>query len=130
MERFESPRQMMGYLGLVPSEKSSGEVRKPAGITRAGNGRVRHLLIEASWHQRHRTVPSQKLRERRKDQPNWAVAIAEKADKRLYRKYHRLIHKKKSANVVVTAVAREFVGFIWDMLHTRIELIPDETMPA
>ena len=125
-ERFESASRLMGYLGLTPSEDSSGDRQKKGSITKVGNSRVRKALIESSWHQRHKPVASQALSKRRKGQEQWVIDIAKKCHKRLYQRYWYLINKGKSPNKVVTAIAREFVGFIWDVLHTSIEIAHDE----
>ncbi len=117
LDRFASPRKLMGYLGLTPSEDSSGPTVRRGPITKAGNRRVRRLLIEAGWHQRHRGTASKALKARRKGQPAWVVAIAEKAQERLHRRYWRLSARGKPANQVVTAVARELAGFVWALLQ-------------
>src|SRR5678815_4301398 len=82
--RFRSARSLMAYLGLVPSEYSSGERRVQGSITRAGNNHVRRLLVEAAWHHRHRPVLSQPLRRRREGQPAHIIAIADRAQERLH----------------------------------------------
>ena len=112
--RFESPRQLMSYLGLTPSEHSSAGDPKRGGITKAGNSRVRRLLIETSWHYRHRPSVGVKLKKRRDGQPVHVIAIADRAQQRLYRRYHRLtLASCKPPTKAVAAVARELVGFIW-----------------
>ena len=112
--RFESPRQLMSYLGLTPSEHSSAGEPKRGRITKAGNSRVRRLLIEASWHYRHRPAVGAKLKRRREGQPPHVIAIADKAQQRLHRRYHRLtLGSCKPPTKAVTAVARELVGFVW-----------------
>jgi transposase len=116
-ERFASPRQLMSYLGLTPSEASSGAIVRKGPITKAGNRRVRRMLIESSWHAPRRATGSKVLRARRKGQPAWAVAIAERAQERLHRRYWRLSGQGKPSNKVVTAVARELVGFVWALLQ-------------
>ena len=111
----------MGYLGLTASEHSTGGKPKRGGITKAGNGRLRKLLTEISWTCTRSANTSQGIRKRREGQPAWAVDLAEKAQRRLYRRYHRLVHAGKHKNVAIIAVAREFVGFIWAMLtHHRL----------
>lgn len=125
-ERFDHPRQLMSYLGLTPSESSSGEKQKRGSITKAGNKRVRRLLVESAWHQRHIPTVSKVLRKRREGQPQWVIDIADKAQRRLYRRYWYLIHNGKPHCKAVTAVARELSGFIWAVLHTRIEIDQDE----
>jgi len=115
--RFDSPRKLMAYLGLVPSEASSGEKRRPGAITKTGNGRVRRLLIESAWHYRHRASVSKELKHRRDGQPLWAIDVADRAMARLYKRYHRLIERGKVPSKAVVAVARELAGFLWSLLH-------------
>jgi len=118
-QRFGSPRQLMSYLGLTPSEDSSGLTRRQGGITKAGNGRVRRVLLEISWHQAKPPVISKALRQRRADQPGWAIALADEALVRLHRRYWRLVQHGKLPTKAATAVAREMAGFIWAMLCLR-----------
>jgi len=114
--RFESPRGLMAFVGLVPSEYSSGEREKRGGITKTGNSHARRLLIEAAWHYRHR--PGMRtLKLRRRGQPARVVAIADKAMTRLHRRFHRLEEKGKPRPKVAVAIARELVGFIWAALR-------------
>ena len=115
--RFDSPRKLMLYLGLVPSEYSSGEASKRGGITKTGNKRVRQLLVESAWHSRHRVGVSEELKARRKGQPPWAITIADKAMARLHKRYWSLIERGKMKHKVVVAIAREFAGFIWAALR-------------
>jgi transposase len=117
--RFQSPRDLMAYLGLVPSEQSTGERRRRGAITKAGNGHVRRVLIEAAWHYRHRPSVGVKLRQRRHGQAPRVIAIADRAQQRLCRRYHRLTERGKPPNKVVVAVARELVGFIWAQAKRR-----------
>jgi transposase len=111
--RFESPRHLMSYLGLTPSEDSSGDKQKKGSITKTGNKRVRRLLNEASWHYRHRYVPSKVLKQRRKGQPQWAVEIADAAGRRLSKRHRHLVNNRKMPCKANIAVARELAGFIW-----------------
>jgi transposase len=114
--RFESARGLMAFVGLVPSEHSSGEREKRGGITKAGNSHARRLLIEAAWHYRHR--PGMRtLKLRRRGQPARVVAIADKAMTRLHRRFHRLVEKGKPTPKVAVAIARELVGFVWAALR-------------
>lgn len=114
--RFESARGPMSFVGLVPSEHSSGECEKRGGITKAGNSHARRLLIEAAWHYRHR--PGMRtLALRRRGQPARVIAIADKAMSRLHRRFHRLVAKGKPTPKVAVAIARELVGFIWAALR-------------
>ncbi len=113
LTRFESPRQLMAYLGLVPSEQSSGAKRRRGGITKTGNGHVRRVLIESSWSYR---FPARKTAEiqRRAEKSSEAVqTIAWKAQKRLCMRYRYLVRRGKLRVQVTTAVARELSGFIW-----------------
>jgi transposase len=114
--RFDSPRGLMAFLGLVPSEHSSGDKDRRGGITNAGNRHARRLLIEASWHYRHLPNTST-LKKRRHGQPAEVVTIADKAMQRLYRRFKRMSEKGKPTPKIVVAVARELVGFIWAALH-------------
>ena len=116
--RFASARRLMAYLGLVPSEQSSGERQRRGPITKTGNGHARRLLVEASWHQRHAPRVGHALRTRRQGQPGWAIAIADCAQRRLHRRYRRLLERGKPSNKAVTAVARELAGFLWAALVT------------
>ena len=115
--RFLNPRELMSFLGLTPSEYSSAESRRPGSITKCGNAHVRRVLIEAAWHYQLRPSVGQKLRRRRAGQPQRVISIADKAQKRLHDRYWRLTMKGKPKNKAVTAVARELVGFIWDVLN-------------
>ena len=113
MSRFESPRQLMAHLGLVPSEHSSGSSQKRGGITKTGNGHARRVLTESSWSYRlpaRKTAHLQRKAEKTSDQ---VQAIAWKAQKRLCKRYWYLIHKGKLPVQACTAVARELLGFIW-----------------
>jgi transposase len=120
--RFESPRHLMSYLGLTPSEDSSGEKQNKGAITKTGNKRVRRLLTEVSWHYRHRYVPSKVLKKRRAGQPQWAVEIADAAGRRLSSRHRYLVNRGKMPCKANIAVARELAGFIWFMVtqyHAR-----------
>lgn len=114
--RFESPRHLMSYLGLTPSEDSSGDKQKKGSITKTGNKRVRRLLNETSWHYRHRYAPSKALKRRRKGQPQWAVEIADAAGRRLTKRHRYLLNNGKMPCKANIAVARELSGFIWFMV--------------
>ena len=114
--RFMKADEFMAFLGLIPSEESSGEKRKQGGITKAGNIHLRKLLIEASWHYRRYKVVSKRLAVRRRGQPAGIISYANKAGKRLSKKYSRLMFNGKRSQVAVTAVARELAGFVWGMM--------------
>jgi transposase len=122
--RFASPRQLMAYLGLVPSEQSSGQTRRQGGITKAGNGAARRMLIEAAWSYRHPARVSRELLLRQEGLPRPIREIAWKAQLRLCRRYRRLTHTGKQANVVTTAIARELAGFIWAVAR-EVEIAGD-----
>ena len=114
--RFSSLRALMAYLGVTPSEHSSGESRRTGGITKTGNRRVRRLLTESGWHYRHPPRVSKALRARRANQPAWAIDLADRAALRLYRRYKHLTERGKPLPQAVMAVVRELAGFIWAML--------------
>ncbi len=120
--RFASAEQFMAFLGLVPSEHSSGSRRRQGGITKTGNNHIRRLLVESSWHHRYQRPPSKALRRRREGQSEEVVVYADRAMRRLAKKFHRLVGRGKSSQVAVTAVARELAGFVWGLMVDRVEL--------
>jgi transposase len=111
--RFDSPRQLMSYAGIVPSEHSSGGSTKRGGITKTGNAFLRRSLAESAWSHRFRCAPTGQVQTRRRDVSAAIVAIAERADKRLNARYRRLIAAGKPSQKAITAVARELLGFMW-----------------
>ena len=111
--RFANPRQLMAYLGLVPSEHSSGSSIRRGGITKAGNALARRVLIEGAWTYRMPARVSRKLHDRLEPLPAAIRDIAWKAQIRLCARYRRLAAAGKPKVVVTTAIAREMVGFIW-----------------
>ena len=113
LSRFTNPRQLMAYLGLVPSEHSSGASVKRGGLTKAGNSAARRLLIEAAWGYRFPARVSRELLLRQEEQPKPIREIAWKAQLRLCARYRKLARTGKPANVVTAAIARELAGFIW-----------------
>lgn len=115
--RFSHPRQLMAYLGQVPSENSSGERVRRGGITKAGNGRVRRVLTEAAWTYLAKPGPGLALKQRRDGLPEAVCAIAAKAEKRLAARFRHLLAAGKQRPLAVTAVAREMVGFLWAIAH-------------
>jgi len=115
--RFTTARALMAYLGLVPSEHSSGERHRRGAITKAGNVHVRRLLVEAAWHYRHRPRIGVELRRRRMDQPSAIIAIADRAQQRLHRRFWALTNRGKPSHKAVVAVARELIGFVWAALY-------------
>jgi transposase len=112
-KRLRSPKQLMAYLGLVPSEHSSGGGRRQGGITRTGNRHARWILVEAAWNYRFRPCASKRIHARRQLVATGVRTIAERAEQRLSRRFRRLIDRGKSSQKAVTAVARELVGFVW-----------------
>lgn len=115
LRRFPHPRQLMGYLGLVPSEHSSGPTRQRGGLTKTGNTHVRRILVEAAWNYRFVARIGESLQPRLEGQPQYLVAIAWKAQVRLCARFRRLRARGVQHNKVIAAVARELCGFIWDI---------------
>ena len=113
MTRFDRPRQLGAFVGLNPSEYSSGPNRRQGGITKAGNGHARRALIEAAWAYRHPAKVTPQIRKRLEKLPKPIQDIAWKAQVRLCKRFRRLIARGKHPNVAVTAVARELVAFMW-----------------
>jgi transposase len=114
--RFASPRGLMAFLGLVPSEHSSGTTKHQGGITKAGNSHVRRVLVEAAWNYRYRPGTAT-LRKRRQGQSPRVIAIADRAMVRLHRRFTRMTTARKPTPKIAVAVARELVGFIWAALY-------------
>jgi transposase len=115
--RFQSPRALMAYLGLVPGENSSGEKQRRGRITRTGNTLVRRLLVETAWHYQHRPGVGIALARRRTGQPGRVIAIADKAQQRLCRRFRKLAAEHKPAPKIAVAIARELAGFLWAALQ-------------
>ncbi|MGH9313450.1 MAG: IS110 family transposase [Vicinamibacterales bacterium] len=113
LTRFDSPRQLAAFVGLIPSEYSSGSSRRQGGITKAGNGRARRALIEAAWAYRHPAKVSQHIQTRIDALPKSIQDIGWKAQVRLCKRFRRLVARGKHPNVVVTAIARELIAFMW-----------------
>jgi transposase len=113
LNRFETPRQLMAYLGLVPSEQSSGERIRRGGITKTGNREARRMLVEAAWCYRYPARIAQNKSDIVVRQPKSVRDIAWKAQTRLCQRYRRLCALGKKPTVAVTAIARELSGFIW-----------------
>jgi|TARA_R110002060_G_C2123325_1_gene98828 transposase len=123
LRRFDHPRKLMAYLGLVPKENSSGDNRKQGGITKCGNGRARRLLIEGAQTYKHNANVSTELQKRQETLPKVVIDIAWKAQLRLCRRYKRLMQRGKHRNVVVAAIAREMVAYIW-AISREVILVP------
>jgi transposase len=113
VRRFDSPRRLMAFLGLVPAERSTGETVRRAGLTLAGNRRARRVLVEAAWSYRHPARVSETLRARIEGLPKPVRDIAWKAQIRLCGRYRRLSAAGKKLPVVIAAVAREMAAFLW-----------------
>jgi len=113
LSRFQTPRELMGYLGLVPSEHSTGERIKRAGITKAGNRRARRILVECSWSYRHPPRVGKEKLAKVAAAPRAVQEIAWKAQSRLCARFRALARRGKRPTVVVTAIARELSGFVW-----------------
>jgi transposase len=115
---FAHPKQLASYLGLVPSEQSSGERRRQGAITKAGSTHARRLLIEAAWHYRRPPRVSLELRRRQAGQPPGAIDAAWRAQLRLHRRWSHLdAARAKKRTTVAVAVARELACFVWEIAH-------------
>lgn len=119
--RFQSAPALMAYLGLVPGEHSSGEKHRRGRITRTGNALVRRLLVETAWHYQHRPSVGVALTKRRKGQPGRVIAIADKAQQRLCRRFRKLAAEHKPPPKIAVAIARELAGFLWAALQPAPE---------
>ena len=113
LTRFETPRQLMSYLGLVPSEHSSGERRRQGSITKTGNSHARRVLVEGAWAYRYPAKVSRHLQLRLEKVPKGIQDISWKAQVRLCKRYRRLVARGKNVNQVVVAIAREMASFVW-----------------
>jgi transposase len=111
--RFESARKLMGYCGVFPSEDSSGKRIRRGGITKCGNAHLRRIVVESAWCYRHLPRVGEKLRKRHQGVPAEITEIAWKAQHRLHKRYMTLTMGGKDRRKVMTAVARELLGFIW-----------------
>ena len=122
LTRFDSPRELMAFLGLVPSEHSTGSRRRLGAITKCGNAHARRTLVEAAWAYRHPARIGRRLLNRSEKLPESIRAIAWKAQLRLTARYRRLAARGKPHQVVVTAIARELSGFVWAIARSRAAL--------
>ncbi|MEZ8233521.1 IS110-like element ISVisp2 family transposase [Vibrio splendidus] len=113
LRRFDHPRKLMAYLGLVPTENSSGGKTRRGSLTKCGNSRARRLLVEGAHTYKHKANISVELQLRQEGLPKEIVDIAWQAQQRLCRRYQRLLQKGKHRNVVVVAIAREMIAYIW-----------------
>ncbi len=118
--RFEKAGQLMSYLGLTPSEDTSGEKRRQGAITKTGSRHARRLLVEAAWHYRRAPAKGQALRRRQDGQPAHVIEIAWQAQRRLHRVWQRLdTQRGKRRTIVAVAVARELSGFCWALANAE-----------
>jgi transposase len=114
--RFATAPRTMAFVGLVPSEHSSGAKRAQGGITKTGNAHLRRVLVEAAWHYRHHPFVGAALRRRQRGAPAAVIDHAWTAQQRLNRRYRRLAARGKPRQQIATAVARELAGFVWAAL--------------
>ena len=126
LSRFDHPRKLMSYLGLVPSEHSSGGKRHIGAITKCGNGRARRLLVEGAHTYRYAENISIDMQKRQEGLPKDIIDIAWKAQLRLCKRYKKMIAKGKHYNLVVTAIAREMIAYIW-AIAKEVVLTPVNT---
>ena len=115
LTRFDTPRKLMAYVGLTPSEHSTGTRRKLGSITKSGNGRARRLLVESAHSYRYPANVSTDMQKRQEGLPKAVIDIAWQAQLRLCRRYQKLLHRGKNHNVVKTAIAREIIAYIWSI---------------
>ena len=116
--RFQRPGHLMSFLGLVPSEHSSGQTRRQGQITKSGSGHGRRLLVEAAWHYRRAPTKGQALKRRQAGQPAHVLAISWQTQQRLHRTWQRLdAQRGKRRTIVAVAVARELAGFCWALAN-------------
>ncbi|KGC70112.1 transposase IS116/IS110/IS902 family protein [Burkholderia pseudomallei] len=122
LSRFEHPRQLMAWLGITPSEHSSGGTRRQGGVTKAGNSYARKLLVEAAWSYRHAAHVGPQIQLRHEGLPKEIIDRAWDAQVRLCRKFRKLVARGKNVNIAAVAVARELAGFIWDIGRLAMSL--------
>jgi len=130
ISRFDSPKQLMAYLGLVPSEHSSGSRRRQGAITLTGNGHARRMLVESAWSYRFPARQTMHLKRKAKTASAEAQAIAWRAQKRLCGRYRQLSQAGKNIKLVCVAIARELVGFIWDIVRQEMPRLAVQVAPA
>lgn len=122
LSRFDRPSQLMGYTGVVPSEHSTGQRTRRGSITKTGNSHLRWIVIEAAWSYKHPPRLAGSLLKRQHGLSEPVKAIAWKAQHRLHKRFRRLLARGKPKQQVVTAIARELLGFIWDIgVHVERE---------
>lgn len=127
LSRFSRATQLMGYGGIVASENSSGERTRRGNITKTGNAHLRRVVVEAAWAYRHRPAMGTTLRKRQERVSEEVKEIAWKAQQRLHQRYRKLLAKGKNKGVVVTAIGRELLGFIW-AIGIKVETAQKESL--
>ena len=115
LRRFAHPRELMGYLGLVPSEHTTGSRRRLGAITKTGNGHVRRILVEAAWNYRYPARLSHRQQLRQEEQPAAIREIAWRAQLRLSHRYRKLKARSLQHNKITVAIARELAAFVWEI---------------
>ncbi len=120
VHRFAHPRQVMAYLGLVPTENSSSDRRRQGHITKCGNAHARWLLVECAQHYALPPKVSKELSRRQQGQSAQVRAISWRAQNRLHNRYRRLLARRLQRNKAIVAIARELCGFIWELLRTQL----------
>ncbi|MEM5317016.1 IS110 family transposase [Paraburkholderia sp. JHI869] len=130
LSRFVHPRQLMAWLGVTPSEHSSGEKRRQGSITKNGNSYARKLLVEAAWSYQHPARVSREIQCRHEGIPKPIVDRAWDAQVRLCGRYRRLVARGKEKNIAVVAIARELAGFIWDISQLAMSLAMPREVPT
>ena len=111
--RFRSAEEFMAFVGLVPSERSSGEQRRQGSITKVGNSHVRRLLVESAWHARRRPKVGYELARRQRGQDALVIERSWRCQERLYQRWQRMAGRGKPSQKIAVACARELAGFVW-----------------
>jgi transposase len=130
LTRFSHPSQLMAYLGLVPSESSSGNNRHQGAITKTGNTHARWILVEIAHAYRTAPKVSKELSRRQEGQHGAVKTLSWKAQNRLHKRYIRLRMRRLHENKVKVAIARELVGFIWELAHVMKNIKEPSQVPA
>ena len=130
ISRFDSPPQLMAFLGLVPSEHSSGRHRRQGAITKTGNGHARRMLVESAWSYRFPARQTMHLKRKAQNASDEAKGIAWKAQKRLCGRYKTLTQAGKNTKLVCVAIARELAGFIWDIVCHEMPKVQRQHNPG
>ncbi len=124
ISRFDNPKQLMAYLGVVPSEHSTGRRRRQGSITLTGNGYARRVLVESAWSYRFQARKTMHMKRKAINSSDDAKDIAWRAQKRLCGRYRRMSEAGKNQKVVCVAIARELIGFIWDIVRIEMARLP------